>query len=101
MKVGEDQNTELQELLEDADATPEQAVTQHQLQQDLLTLLAELSPIQREVITLRYGLSSGEPCSLSSVGEQLGLSRERVRQLQQSALKRLRLKQGDIYDYLS
>lgn len=101
MKVGEDQTTELQELLEDADATPEQAVIQHQLQQDLLTLLEELSPIQREVITLRYGLSSGEPRALSSVGEQLGLSRERVRQLQQSALKRLRLKQGGIYDYLS
>ncbi|MGB3765924.1 MAG: RpoD/SigA family RNA polymerase sigma factor [Phormidesmis sp.] len=100
MKVGDDQTTELQELLEDPEALPEEAVTQNQLQADLLHLLESLPPVQQQVLNLRYGLNGGEALSLSSVGEQLGLSRERVRQLQQSALKRLRLKQGGIHDYL-
>ena len=101
MKIGDDQTTDLQELLEDTDTTPDQAVTQDHFQQDIQKALAELSPVQQKVITLRFGLDTGEPLSLSSVGEQLGISRERVRQLQQNALKRLRLRQGDIHDYLS
>lgn len=101
MRIGDDQTTELQELLEDPDATPEEAVTRSQFREDISQLLAELSPVQQKVLTLRYGLGSGNALSLSSVGEQLGISRERVRQLQQSALKRLRLKRGDIHDYLT
>ena len=100
MRVGEDQTMGLQELLEDPEATPEEMVTRSQFQEDILHLLETLSPIQQQILTLRYGLDSGETRSLSRVGEQLGISRERVRQLQQSALKRLRLKQGDIHDYL-
>ena len=101
MKIGDDQTTELQELLEDTDTTPDQAVTQSHFQQDIQKALADLSPAQQKVIALRFGLDTGEALSLSSVGEQLGISRERVRQIQQSALKRLRLKQGAIHDYLS
>ena len=101
MRIGDDQTTELQELLEDPDATPEEAVTRSQFREDISQLLAELSPVQQKVLTLRYGLGSGNALSLSSVGEQLGISRERVRQLQQSALKRLRLKRSDIHDYLT
>ena len=101
MRIGDDQTTELQELLEDPDVTPEEAVTRSQFREDISQLLAELSPVQQKVLTLRYGLGSGSALSLSSVGEQLGISRERVRQLQQSALKRLRLKRGDIHDYLT
>ncbi|MGC1220096.1 MAG: RpoD/SigA family RNA polymerase sigma factor [Phormidesmis sp.] len=100
MQIGDDQNTELQELLENDEASPEQAVTQLQMQEDMQHLLEQLTPTQQEIISLRFGLKTGEALSLSSVGEKLGLSRERVRQLQQSALKRLRLRKDGIRDYL-
>ena len=101
MRVGEDQTMELQELLEDPEATPEETITRSQFQADILHLVEALSPVQQQILTLRYGLDGGKVLSLSSVGERLGISRERVRQLQQSALRRLRLKQGGIHDYLA
>ncbi len=99
MRVRDDQTTELTELLAGSDTTPEEAVTQNQLQSDISHLLKTLSPMQ-QMLNLRYGLKTGEALSLSSVGAQLGISRDRVRQIQQSALKRLRLRQDDIHDYL-
>ena len=59
-----------------------------------------LSPQQRKVITLRYGLGTGTHLTLVKVGEQMGISRERVRQLEREALKRLRHHQTDVSAYL-
>ncbi len=101
MRVGDDQSSELGDMLEDdTHATLEENVTQQHLKQDLLNLLSSLSPAQKEVITLRFGLIDGHELTLAQVGDRLGVSRERVRQIQQSALKSLRLRKNGVNGYL-
>lgn len=92
--VGECLDTELAELLEDTLQHPEEFATQSALSDDLEQLTADLTPQQREVLTLRFGLSDGQAKTLAEVGRQLHLSRERVRQVENSALNRLRQHQG-------
>ncbi len=101
IRVGDNHDTELQDLLEDETASPENYTTQELLRQDLDSLLAELTPQQREVITLRFGLKDGRELSLAKVGEQLNLSRERVRQLEHQALAQLRRRQANVREYLA
>jgi RNA polymerase nonessential primary-like sigma factor len=67
---------------------------------DLQALLAELTPQQRDVITLRFGLEDGRELSLAKVGDRLNISRERVRQLEHQALKQLR-RRTDVREYLA
>lgn len=101
IRVGDNHDTELQDLLEDETASPENYTTQELLRQDLDNMLAELTPQQREVITLRFGLKDGRELSLAKVGEQLNLSRERVRQLEHQALAQLRRRQATVREYLA
>ena len=101
-RVGRDMDTELGELLEDGHATPEQALTKAQLHDDLEALLEELSGREAEVIRLRFGLENDTPQTLSQIGEDLHLSRERVRQIETRALLKLRQPQRRcrVHDYL-
>jgi RNA polymerase nonessential primary-like sigma factor len=101
-RVGRDQETELGELLEDSHATPEQALTRAQLHDDLEALLEELTSREAEVIRLRFGLEDDTPQTLSQIGEDLHLSRERVRQIETRALLKLRQPQRRcrVHDYL-
>ncbi len=101
IRVGDNQDTELQELLEDDGPSPEHYMTQESLRQDLDTLLAELTPQQREVVSLRFGLSDGNELSLAKVGERLNLSRERVRQLEHQALAHLRRRRANVQEYVA
>jgi RNA polymerase nonessential primary-like sigma factor len=101
LRVGDNQDTELQELLEDEAASPEDHATQDFLRQDLSTLLDKLTPQQREVIVLRFGLNDGKELSLAKVGARLNLSRERVRQLEHQAMSYLRRRQHEIREYLA
>lgn len=101
IRVGDNHDTELQDLLEDETESPEIYTTQELLRADLDNLLAELTPQQREVITLRFGLKDGRELSLAKVGEQLNLSRERVRQLEHQALAQLRRRQANVREYLA
>jgi RNA polymerase sigma factor (sigma-70 family) len=55
----------------------------------LANALASLSPTERRVLELRFGLSGQDPVSLQKCGEELGMTRERVRKLEQSALEQL------------
>ena len=102
-RVGRDQDTELGELLEDSHATPEQALTRAELHADLEALLDELSAREAAVIRLRFGLEDDTPQTLSQIGEDLHLSRERVRQIETRALLKLRQPQRRcrVHDYLS
>jgi RNA polymerase nonessential primary-like sigma factor len=102
-RVGREQDTELGELLEDGHATPEQALTRAELHADLEALLDELSAREAAVIRLRFGLEDDTPQTLSQIGEDLQLSRERVRQIESRALLKLRQPQRRcrVHDYLS
>lgn len=101
MRVGDNHDTELSELLEDEDSSPDDYATQESLRQDLQNLIAELTPQQRRVIILRYGLEDGNPLSLAKIGHQLSLSRERVRQLEQQALNQLRKRRARVKEYVA
>ncbi|KAB8315900.1 RNA polymerase sigma factor, RpoD/SigA family [Tolypothrix campylonemoides VB511288] len=101
VKVGDNQDTELQEMLEDEGPSPEYYTTQEFLRQDLNNMLAELTPQQREVLALRFGLVDGNEMSLAKVGERLNLSRERVRQLEHQALAHLRRRRANVKEYVA
>jgi RNA polymerase nonessential primary-like sigma factor len=101
VRVGENQDTELQEMLEDDGPSPEYYTNQEFLRQDLNNLLAELTPQQREVVALRFGLEDGNEMSLAKVGERLNLSRERVRQLEHQALAHLRRRRANVQEYVA
>ena len=88
-------------ILKDNIATADAFVTQELLRQDLKNLLADLTAQQREVITLRYGLEDGKEMSLSKVGVQMSISRERVRQLESQALSHLRRRKAQVREYLA
>lgn len=101
IRVGDNQDTELQDLLEDEGPSPDHFMTQEALRQDIDTLLAELTPQQREVVSLRFGLQDGNELSLAKVGERLNLSRERVRQLEHQALAHLRRRRENVQEYIA
>jgi RNA polymerase nonessential primary-like sigma factor len=88
--VGDQNEAVLAELVPDPGAAaPEHHVAQRELQILMDLWLEDLSPKQRVVIERRYGLNSQEPATLDDLARELGLTRERVRQIQQEALARL------------
>ncbi|MCL2932856.1 MAG: RNA polymerase sigma factor SigC [Trichodesmium sp. MAG_R03] len=101
-KVGSDKDTELGELLETEDASPEEMLMRESLIQALKKLLLDLTQRERSVISMRYGLEDGHPYSLSEIGHALKLSRERVRQIEVKALQKLRQPKhrNQVQDYL-
>ena len=101
LRLGDNHDTELGEMLEDTSASPEEFVTQSALSYDLERLMAELTPQQREVISLRFGLIDGQTMTLAKIGEQLNISRERVRQIEREALNKLRKYKTSINEYLA
>lgn len=101
IRVGDNQDTELQDLLEDDGPSPDHFMTQEALRHDINTLLAELTTQQRQVVSLRFGLLDGNELSLAKVGERLNLSRERVRQLEHQALAHLRRRRENVQEYIA
>ena len=101
VRVGDNQDTELSELLEDDGISPDSYATQQLLRQDLLSLMADLSPQQQEVIRLRFGMDDGKELSLAKIGQRMGISRERVRQLEHQALAQLRRRRGYVREYIA
>jgi RNA polymerase nonessential primary-like sigma factor len=101
LRVGDNHDTELGELLEDTGISPEGFVSLASLQKDLDKLMAELTTQQREVLCLRFGLGGGKPLTLTKIGDRLNLSRERVRQIERDALSKLRKRKADVKEYLA
>lgn len=101
LRVGDNQDTELGELLEDTGPSPEDFASQASLRADLEHLMADLTPQQREVLSLRFGLEDGQSMTLASIGDRLKISRERVRQIEREALTKLRKRRADIREYLA
>ena len=101
-RVGRDQDTQLGDLIEDGKATPEQTLTHHELHNDLEHLLDELTSREAAVLRRRFGLEDDIPQTLAQIGEELKLSRERVRQIETRALLKLRQPQrrSKVRDYI-
>ncbi|MFB2923905.1 RNA polymerase sigma factor, RpoD/SigA family [Aerosakkonema funiforme] len=101
LRVGDNQDTELGELLEDTGASPEEFAIQSALQTDLEKLMADLTPQQRQVLAMRFGLEDGQALTLAKIGDLLNISRERVRQIEREALSKLRKRKGDIDEFIA
>lgn len=90
MLVGDERKSELIEFLEDDKRSSENYLLEIERFEQIEFLLSHLSPIQQEILKQRFGLGSEPPKSLAKIGERCGLSRERVRQIESYALKKLR-----------
>jgi RNA polymerase nonessential primary-like sigma factor len=101
LRVGDNQDTELGDLLEDTGISPEDYTTHSSLQIDLEKLMEDLTPQQKEVLALRFGLGDGQPLTLAKIGVRLNISRERVRQIEREALAKLRKRKANIREYLA
>ncbi len=102
VRIGDNRDTELSEMIEDDSASPEDYTTFELMRQDVRSMLEELKPKEREVLSLRFGLKEGQEWSLAKIGQELNISRERVRQLQNRALAHLRRKHPlALRDYLA
>jgi RNA polymerase sigma factor (RpoD-like family) len=91
-RVGKGEDTELMDLLEDGETkSPEAKMSETMLQQEISEILEDvLTQREKDIISLRYGLTSSKPCTLEEVGGLFNLSRERVRQIQSKAMRKLR-----------
>jgi len=89
--VGEDGDSEFGDFIEDQDTpSPVDSATQNLLEETIEEVLTELTPRQSHILRLRFGLGGGEPHTLEEIANKFGLSRERIRQLEKEALRRLR-----------
>lgn len=87
--VGDD--SEFGDFLEDDETTsPDEAMHTIALSESIDNILGELMPREAEILRLRFGLENGVPQTLEQVGKVMGLSRERIRQIERQALRRLR-----------
>jgi RNA polymerase sigma factor (RpoD-like family) len=91
-RVGKGEDTELMDLLEDNDLKlPEDQMGEIMMRQEIWEVLGDvLTEREKDVITLRYGLNGTQPHTLEEVGGLFNLSRERVRQIQSKAMRKLR-----------
>jgi RNA polymerase nonessential primary-like sigma factor len=101
LRVGDNQDTELGELLEDTGESPEDFALNSSLRTDLERLMADLTPQQRQVLSMRFGLEDGQAMTLAKIGDLLNISRERVRQIEREALTKLRKRKAAIGEYLA
>lgn len=102
--VGEEKDSELGEFIEAQDVpNPDDTATREMLREDIEELLTSLTPREARVLELRYGLIDGHSYTLKEVGEKFGLTRERIRQIENEALQRLRHPQRSrkLRDYLN
>ncbi len=89
--VGEDEDSELSAFIEDETTpTPSQSAFQNLLSERVEEVLSTLTPREARILRLRFGLQNGRQYTLEEVGEKFGLTRERIRQIEGRALRRLR-----------
>ena len=89
--VSDDEEVVMSDMIEDTHFTsPTENVAQIDLKEQIMKVLDSLEPREKEVIIRRYGLIDDEPLTLEEVGDLLGLSRERIRQIEEKALRKLR-----------
>jgi RNA polymerase nonessential primary-like sigma factor len=89
IRVGSDKEVQLQDLIEDWKYSSNGYNTDQSLNQEIEVLLANLPQQQQEILTLHFGLIDGHKLSLEQIGQRMGMSRERVRQIEKQALNLL------------
>ncbi|WP_067133585.1 RNA polymerase sigma factor [Microtetraspora malaysiensis] len=89
--IGEDGETRIGDLIEDVDSPEASEVVDRQLlAEQLKGVLGNLTPREAKIMALRFGLADGKPHTLDEIGKFLGLTRERIRQLEKESLSKLR-----------
>ncbi len=88
---GDSEDTSILSMVEDSRVeSPDKKVLDESLQSALDNVLAELTDAEREIIKMRFGLNGYKPMSLQQIGEEFNLSKERIRQIEKKAIRRLR-----------
>src|SRR5262249_54713096 len=94
MPIGEAADLRLEDLIEDPSVTPvDEVLIAQSFEEQLQTLLSQLDDKERFIIERRFGLGDRDPQTLAEIGSELNLSRERIRQLEERALGKLRRSQ--------
>ncbi|MBR5520908.1 MAG: RNA polymerase sigma factor RpoD [Oscillospiraceae bacterium] len=89
--IGEEEDSHLGDFIPDYDApVPEEAATHTLLKEQLGEVLATLTPREAKVLSLRFGIEDGRPRTLEEVGKEFNVTRERIRQIEAKALRKLR-----------
>ncbi|WP_375477741.1 RNA polymerase sigma factor, RpoD/SigA family [uncultured Nostoc sp.] len=89
LRVGSDRDVKLEDLIEDYRYSENGYTTEQSLNQEVESLLSSLSKQQQEILNLHFGLIDGNQLSLEQIGQRMGISRERVRQIEKQALQLL------------
>ncbi len=89
--IGEEEDSHLGDFVEDdKSVTPSDSVAATMLKEQLLRVLDTLTPREEKVLRLRYGIDDGKPRTLEEVGKEFNVTRERIRQIEAKALRKLR-----------
>lgn len=100
LTVSNKEDSTLESFIPDSDAaSPEEAVVDTLLKEQIKIVLSSLSDRERRVIQLRFGIDTGVPRSLEEIGRIMDITRERVRQIEEKALKKLRTAGAHLHDY--
>ena len=89
--IGEEDDTHLGDMVPDGDAlAPVEEASHVLLREQLMDVLGTLTPRERKVLQMRFGISGGRPHTLEEVGKEFDVTRERIRQIEAKALRKLR-----------
>jgi len=100
-KVGDGEDTALIDLLAGGSDLPGEQIEMDCMKSDLETLLSQLPDLQNRVLRMRYGMNGDEPMTLTGIGRVLGISRDRVRNLERDGLRGLRRCGDNVQAYIA
>ena len=99
--IGEEEDSQLGDFIEDRDLpSPDEAAAGHLLHEQIEEMLATLSSREREVLHYRFGLEDGHSYTLEEIGRKFNVTRERIRQIEAKALRKLRQPSRKLKDFL-
>lgn len=99
--VGDEEDSSLGDFIrDDTTPVPSEEAAQSMMNEQIREILQDLSPREQEVLKYRYGLIGDHPCTLEEVGKKLNVTRERIRQIEAKALRKLKQKHRLMRDYL-